>query len=638
MNAMWPRIEKEIRALLWLWCGLVFTAALVFFVERLELAFGFEVGPRMFSMAGLWLGLPLLATLSIGHEFQHRTAPLLLSQPVDRINIWREKWMVLAPAMATAAFLYIWRDVGLGSPHEFSIRSDWQTRAIAIVWIVTATCTAPFWTLVGRSIMNGFVLNLIQGFVMFWIWVAVDSTTARFVSVFYPPVSVFNPSPNFQGTVLSACLIAATGYAFFTLWLGRRKFVRFEVSGGSASADLLVPGSRTTSRSGGVLRSRPSQPILNLIRKELRLLWLVWVLVIAAVLGVLCLGALQFLPGYTMTKVGFLVSAFALSLALLSATLAGSLSMGEERASGTQSWHRTLPVPGTKLWLVKLAVVLSASFLALAVPITAAKFVVGENLAVPLDLGFRNHPVLSLLVFSSLIGFAAFWCACAVKGTVRAALLTIPTVGLVFVALRLSVGFVQGLEYSNFFDSFILRFHPFPFAVAAQDLARKAEWLLVLPLLVAVIQSYRLFRRELEDRLLPVLRPLLELALTVFLFGIAGLSSVFAAYSADRQLDVVLRETSDVIATVNLNITRPEASNPLQLTLEDMLKVYPQLSNTSRAWLRYASVVVSRNPGSRFGYSTEVRFRNGLICISGTPARTGPEGPIFVNCERKAGK
>jgi hypothetical protein len=32
-----------------------------------------------------------LAVLPLGNEFQHRTLPLLLSQPAERMRIWAEK-------------------------------------------------------------------------------------------------------------------------------------------------------------------------------------------------------------------------------------------------------------------------------------------------------------------------------------------------------------------------------------------------------------------------------------------------------------------------------------------------------------------------------------------------------------------
>ncbi len=46
------------------------------------------------SFRSFFLGIPLLATLSPGNDFQHRDASLLLSQPIDRMEIWGEKMSV----------------------------------------------------------------------------------------------------------------------------------------------------------------------------------------------------------------------------------------------------------------------------------------------------------------------------------------------------------------------------------------------------------------------------------------------------------------------------------------------------------------------------------------------------------------
>jgi hypothetical protein len=219
---------------------------------------------------------------------------------------------------------------------------------------------------------------------------------------------------------------------------------------------------------------------------------------------------------------------------------------------------------------------------------------------------------------------------------VRAALFTIPAVAVVSVALQLSFGFVQSVQFRWVVDALVLKFPPFQFEGARSGWLR--DWLIVPPLIMAVLQSYSLFRRELEDRVLSALRPLLEVALVAFLCGIGGFLPSFVAFRADWQLNKALRETSDVVAPINFNVTRPEVGNPIQLmgntiqlTLEDMEKLYPPLSDASRILLRDATVVVSRNPASRISYSTVVRFRNGLVCTSDGPRR-------FKRCEMQGQK
>src|SRR5262249_24119522 len=50
-------------------------------------------------------GMVFLSVIPFGTEFQHRTFPLLLSQPVDRARIWREKLTLAVSAILSAALL-----------------------------------------------------------------------------------------------------------------------------------------------------------------------------------------------------------------------------------------------------------------------------------------------------------------------------------------------------------------------------------------------------------------------------------------------------------------------------------------------------------------------------------------------------
>src|SRR5215467_156278 len=51
-------------------------------------------------------GVAMLSAVSFGAEFQHRTLPLLLSQPVTRARVWREKIFLLFIVVASLPLLY----------------------------------------------------------------------------------------------------------------------------------------------------------------------------------------------------------------------------------------------------------------------------------------------------------------------------------------------------------------------------------------------------------------------------------------------------------------------------------------------------------------------------------------------------
>src|SRR5438552_3077704 len=110
MSPRATRLFKEGRTLFWPWCAVTSAGA----VPMLLLAFsnhGVNLWPGFnprhgaaldVSLAGFVLGIPLLATLPFGSEFQHRTVSVLLSQPVNRMAIWAEKLAVTIVAALSA--------------------------------------------------------------------------------------------------------------------------------------------------------------------------------------------------------------------------------------------------------------------------------------------------------------------------------------------------------------------------------------------------------------------------------------------------------------------------------------------------------------------------------------------------------
>ena len=83
MSSRKARILKEARALFWPWCAISSAGLLRFFPHPSgEIRLLWQI-----SQLAFWVGVPLLATLSLGNELQYRTLPVLLSQPVDRREI-----------------------------------------------------------------------------------------------------------------------------------------------------------------------------------------------------------------------------------------------------------------------------------------------------------------------------------------------------------------------------------------------------------------------------------------------------------------------------------------------------------------------------------------------------------------------
>ena len=590
MNAQ--RMYKEARPLVWPWCAVVCAGALPLLHPPQPLG---EVSYLVFV-----LGILLLATLPFGNEFQHRTFSLLLSQPISRMQIWREKLSITAIAVFTAALVFeaSRRASGVHAGREF-----W---GYAVAATIVFVASAPFWTLFTRSIVGGVVLNfgayflilVVGGF--FWRW-GYGKLAA----------STFFATMGFE----------SLGYAGLMLWLGWRKLAKFQATGGMAGGDLLTAGPDVLP--GALvswLRCRPTGAVLNLIRKEFRLLRPVWLISLLAAVDWACLTLLGLLhPQGLNSSFGTAVISVGGISTFVIAVLAGSLSLGEERTSGTHLWHLTLPVSARRQWLIKLFMALFAGILCAALLPVLVLIAGGFRFGSPFRF-VDVHTAMVWLLTASLLTFASFWCACAANGTVRAALWLLPTMGALLLAIDFSEWVareVMDLFFSRFdpfvdfrftnavsnINFFVIRATPMPFL----------EFLLVPALLFAVIQSYRLFRTQLQDRTLSVIRNVLPLALLAFLSGFLLLASYHFVDHAKLQMWTMFRETHEAIEKIRPGTANLDATHPLELTVDDLAKAAP-LSDRTRRWLRDSRITVAPDkphPGQSYccgGNSRSVTF------------------------------
>jgi len=384
MNAKTTRILKEARPLFWPWCVVAMAGAL-------PLVHPFWA--PYIGVIGFFVGIPLLATLSLGNEFQHRTLSLLLSQPVGRMEIWGEKLSVTIVAIVSAVLVF---SLALRAT---SFHPGWQELAFAGAWTVAITASATFWTLFTRSTVGGVALNIgVQSFISFTVPWANLADWLRARGYLAPG----NPIVPSTVTFVFLC------YAGVMVWLGGRTLARFQATGGMASDDLLMAGPDVMPGAwAGWLRCRPTGAVLNLIRKELRLLRPLWLISLLAALGWACLTlfGLLFERGFSRNFETAVVI-MGVGSTLMIAILAGSLSLGEERTSGTHSWHMTLPVSAFLQWRIKLYMALFAGFVgaALLPALIAGRFLYGSS-GIFVTEDFRVAWLLAVLILT----FASFW-------------------------------------------------------------------------------------------------------------------------------------------------------------------------------------------------------------------------------------
>jgi ABC-type transport system involved in multi-copper enzyme maturation permease subunit len=569
---------KEGRPLFWPWCAVMLTGVVSLIPPQHNV--------EWIGLLGFVLGVPLLAALPFGSEFDSRTLSLLMSQPVGRLKIWAAKSCIAVAAVASVILLFAF------SPLVTGFLPNPAQRANAVALIVAVVASATFWTLIARSTIGGIALSvgtalLISGFSSLLTGIGANSL---FFAVHFTMISV---------TPLLC-------YAGLMFWLGERTLARYQVTGTMAGSDLLTTGTNVML---GVFsnraRSNPSRPVLNLIHKELRLLRPVWLLTVLSGLAWTCFAYVELHQKKQVSALPLPVVAVGIASAAIVAILAGCLSLGEEKTSGTYAWHRTLPVSVARQWLIKFIVGLGVSLICAGVLpellMLAGRHFYAAAFAMD-DRQFQVFWLLSMLFITVL----SFWCACAVNGTVSAVVWVAPILG--FVALASEIGNQAGMRLDDLLVSKFGFFGNLHFDIVIASLgggsnlliyripgSTAPNWELMLiwgpVLILALIQSYRLFGKPISGSALSIVRKLLPLAIlafgfSLFVFGLPTLANEAAAHVFSP-----LFYTDGGIQHALSNSATRESAQPLQFTQEDLNKLYPFRGN-SLLWLQGAKVTV----------------------------------------------
>lgn len=388
-------IRKEFRSLA-LPAGLVLAAAVVGTWGSTGLSRRWAPLAEQVAGIAFLVGTPLMAALSFGDEFHHRTMVLLLTEPVSRTRVWLEKWLVVVTVVGvvTGIELVVW---------SIQARDDLPL-ASAAVYAVMVVCSAPLWTLVARSTIGGLVFT---GSVIMMLELA--------AGLYFDLVLGIHVRPEVFGNTAGLQVVRAT-YSLVSLGLGWWVFARFQAAGAGFGA---VSG---TADGWAILRARRGRLIGNIIRKELTLqrptfmaaaafvaCWLIALVVIQMRSRPAALGEIL-LPLLIGSYISLVVA------------LAGTISAGEDGALGIKAWHLTLPVSARRQWAVKLVV-------ALVVGIVLATAVPWLMVAVA-DLVSKGHvrtgPLFqpSFVVFVAGAVVLAFWASTLLGDTVKASVAT----------------------------------------------------------------------------------------------------------------------------------------------------------------------------------------------------------------------
>ncbi len=380
---------------------------------------------------------------SFGNEFQWRTMPQLLAQPVARRRIWFEKLLALGIALFLAIllclivptlifFLYVWN---LGSVWPILNSETWNTifRLFAkfIIISLCGFCTTPYLALLARNTVGGLVFSFV---IPLFILVA---------------ISFWEPFMMLPGT--RRIYLVYIGYAALFYWLGYRKFLNLQVTEG---IDQSIRLPRTVENAfAAPFRAMffgHSGPIESLIKKEFRLQQISFV--IAGLFFLLVLAACW--VSRSNRDAANLVMVLVLPLlTFMLPLLVGALAMVEEKAWGLAEWHLTLPASTQKQWLVKSAVTLSTSLaLGIVLPIlllwvfralTGSK----EFDSTPIANFAVNIMPIVLFLFNLVLTGIAVYAASLSTNAIRAMFLAFGMVAAIVGAARIGESFVHGQQW-----------------------------------------------------------------------------------------------------------------------------------------------------------------------------------------------
>jgi hypothetical protein len=308
-----------------------------------------------FGYLALGVACVVMAGSTFGTEFQHRTISLLLSQPIPRSVIWREKMIILGAGMVTSlAVLMICLVVApSGNGHK-----DWVMLALIPL---CAFCGTPFWTLELRQGIGGMAIAV------------------GFPCAIMAACALVNDQLgiNNEAVLVTAFIAFLLIYCPVVGWLGYAKFKQLEAVEmpsrelslpGGLEAILVAPLTRVSSRFGG--------PVATLLKKEFRLQQISFLL--AGVFVLIALGGFCLTKSHREVAAG-IVGGDLFLYALILPLIAGAISVAEERGWGLAEWQLTLPPSTRTQWSAKMAVTLTTS-LVLGLLLPAVVFMLADPL------------------------------------------------------------------------------------------------------------------------------------------------------------------------------------------------------------------------------------------------------------------
>ena len=328
-----PLITKEARALLPVWAATLFALAAAFAARHRSYS---DIG-----LVGYVAGVIVLGAHAIGHEYVHRTLPMLLAQPASRARLFAAKFFVAGAMLATLA---------VAASVVFTADGFRGNDGVSTVMlpILGGVFLAPMFTMICRGTLAGAVLGgsspmtlwVIAVLVAWWgFGVGGDAVTAWVLS-------------RWMILALITCPILGA--------LTWRAFTRIEALEGAPGA-LTLPRWR-----GARPGARHRAPWRALVAKEIHLQQMtIAITLFYGVIWVIGAGLRRSAPSSVTLPLEAVLLLYCLGLTIV----LGALASAEERQQGTLDVQLLQPVRAVSQWAVKCTVTLGlAVLLGIVVP------------------------------------------------------------------------------------------------------------------------------------------------------------------------------------------------------------------------------------------------------------------------------
>ena len=325
-----------------------------------------------YALACLWI-----CANAFGSEFEHRTLGQWLVQPRSRGDLYREKLGVAGGIAGTAAVIFF-LTTGQSMGHDLL--------ELALIFgslLILGLASAPFFTLISRSTLAGFVFTLTVPMALYLI---LQTLLEVYHARVYPDLLYRSSEEQEVLWAGGAIYLGATALAGWRVF--RRLEWREGGAGGSSTLGLYALTGAWDRWLGRRWLGKPATA--QLIRKELRLHVVPW-LIAGILIGFWGLSLLirKWAPESELGVAAsnpYTVTLYAGILGVFIFLVTGAGSIAEERVLGTLEWQWTQPIPMERQWRIKVGVA-TALALTLGLVLPAALVWLGFD-AEALDTAF----------------------------------------------------------------------------------------------------------------------------------------------------------------------------------------------------------------------------------------------------------